>query len=57
MIKCKNSKDEKIYHLPFDQQYDRVQIHTFQGDCYVSTAKEAERLGFRHAYKWKGSHE
>ena len=25
------------------------------GDIYVSTVAEAEKLGFRRAYRWKGS--
>ena len=55
-IKCNISKDEygnetKIYHLPTDQQYDNVKIeHT--GECFAFTVDEAEKLGFRHAYKW-----
>jgi hypothetical protein len=56
MIKCNISKDgEKIYHLPFDQQYDKVHIDTSKGNVYVSTVAEAEQLGFRHAYKWHGT--
>lgn len=55
-IKCNISKDEygnetKIYHLPTDQQYDNVKIE-HSGECFVSTVDEAEKLGFRHAYKW-----
>lgn len=52
-IKCNinNSTGEKIYHLPFDQQYDRVQIEPVKGEFYVKTTKEAEEKGFRHAFK------
>lgn len=54
LVKCNISQDgEKIYHLPFDQQYDKVQIFGKAGAQYVVTAKEAEELGFRHAYKWR----
>jgi len=54
MIKCNISKDgEKIYHLPFDQQYDRISIAKKKGACYVATVAEAEEQGFRRAYKWK----
>lgn len=57
-IKCNNSTlNGKIYHLPFDQQYDRVQINPNDGDCYVSTTIEAEKLGYRHAYRWQGNRE
>lgn len=56
LIKCNISKEgEKIYHLPFDQQYDRVVIKPSDGDCYVSTVQEAEAKGFRHAWRWHGS--
>ena len=52
-IKCNINKTskEKIYHLPFDQQYDRIQINIKSGEKYVSTVKEAEQLGFRRAKK------
>jgi restriction endonuclease len=55
MIKCNASPGtkEKIYHLPFDQQYDRTQV-TRAGECYVATVKEAERLGFRRAFRYQG---
>jgi len=53
IIKCNIAKGgEKIYHLPFDQQYDRVRITSNKGDCYVHTVVEAEHKGFRHAHKW-----
>lgn len=55
-IKCNVGNDgEKIYHLPFDQQYDRVMLRTKDGDIYASTTKEAEQMGFRHAYRWRGT--
>ena len=38
----------KIYHLPFDQQYYRTQIK-LPGECYVTTVKEAVDKGFRRA--------
>ena len=52
MIKCNvnMSTREKIYHLPFDQQYDRTQVSR-PGECYAETVKEAERLGFRRAWR------
>ena len=52
MIKCNinQSTREKIYHLPFDQQYDRTQLSR-PGECYVETITEAERLGFRRAWR------
>lgn len=55
-IKCNVGRGkERIYHLPFDQQYDKIHINKSLGDCYVATVKEAEALGFRRAYKWSGS--
>lgn len=55
-IKCNISKDgKKIYHLPFDQQYDRVQICISDGEGFASTVAEAESLGFRRAYRWTGT--
>lgn len=55
-IKCNisNKDNEKIYHLPFDQQYDKVQIDISKGECYATTILEAESLGFRRAKKWIG---
>jgi hypothetical protein len=53
MIKCNINPGtgERIYHLPFDQQYDRTQICR-PGECYVETIKEAEHLGFRRAWRY-----
>jgi len=51
-IKCNVSKDgEKIYHLPFDQQYDRISIEAEKGEFYAMTAEEAENAGFRRAFR------
>ncbi len=52
MIKCNinASTKERIYHLPFDQQYDRTQVSR-RGECYVVTVKEAEQQGFRRAWR------
>jgi hypothetical protein len=57
VIKCnKSSKgDQRIYHLPFDQQYDRVKIEFDRGELYVDTVEGAEMLGFRRANRWKGT--
>ena len=55
-IKCNIGKDgEKIYHLPFDQQYDTIKIEKEKGECFAFTIKEAEKLGFRHAMRWQGN--
>ncbi|MBQ8603866.1 MAG: restriction endonuclease [Oscillospiraceae bacterium] len=56
MIKCNIAKDgEKIYHLPFDQQYDRIMLNSKDGDFYCKTIAEAEDKGFRRAWKWHGT--
>ena len=58
LIKCNFSKTgEKIYHLPFDQQYDKIVISKNKQSCYVWTTKEAEEKGFRRAYRWTGNKE
>jgi hypothetical protein len=56
VIKCNVSgrKGERIYHLPFDQQYDRVKISR-QPEMYTYTVAEAEKAGFRRAWRWQGS--
>lgn len=56
-IKCNVSRrsGEKIYHLPFDQQYDAVLVEEERLERYVSSVAEADSLGFRRAKKWLGS--
>lgn len=55
-IKCNISQVDgtKIYHLPFDQQYDKVKVEPHKGEFYCSTVKEAEDAGFRRAFRYKG---
>ena len=50
-IKCNinHTTGEKIFHLPFDQQYDRTRVSKATGECYVSTVREAFEKGFRRA--------
>jgi hypothetical protein len=57
MIKCHINKQtgEKIYHLPFDQMYDRTIIEKKYGEFYAINIKEAESKGFRRAWKWTGN--
>jgi len=52
-IKCNISgrDGEKIYHLPFDQQYDRTIIGDRDGEFHAFTVQEAEDAGFRRAFK------
>lgn len=53
MIKCNINKStgEKIYHLPFDQQYNRTVITPKDGEFYALTVAEAEKKGFRRAFR------
>lgn len=58
-IKCHTSKADnpyaprgtKIYHLPFDQQYDKTKLEKKYGEFYCKTVKEAEDAGFRRAFR------
>ena len=54
IIKCNINNENRIYHLPFDQQYDKTKIEK-QGEFYAMTVKEAEDKGFRRAYRWFGN--
>ena len=55
MIKCNinHRSKEKIYHLPFDQQYDRAKIDMGKGEFYAASIDEAEEAGFRRAKRFK----
>lgn len=55
-IKCNISEStgERIYHFPFDQQYDRTVIGNVPGEFYAMTVAEAESAKFRRAQKWRG---
>lgn len=52
-IKCNISRIDgtKIYHLPFDQMYDKVKIEVNKGEFYCSSVSEAEKKGFRRAFR------
>jgi hypothetical protein len=55
-IKCNISRSgERIYHLPFDQQYDTTVIEPDRGERYATTVVEAEDLGFRRAWRWRAA--
>jgi len=56
-IKCNiaGRNKERIYHLPFDQQYDTTRIEKARGELYVATVAEAEELGFRRAFRYRGA--
>lgn len=50
-IKCNVNNGEKIYHLPFDQQYDRTKI-IHDDESYELTVKDAEKKEFRRAKRF-----
>jgi hypothetical protein len=54
-IKCNINNGEKIYHLPFDQQYDRTKIEK-EGEFYAYTVAEAASKGFRRAFRHRIDH-
>lgn len=59
MIKCNvnpRTKD-RIFHLPFDQQYDNVIVGNETGEFYAETIQAAEGAGFRRAHRWQGGDE
>jgi hypothetical protein len=55
-IKCNIARrnNERIYHLPFDQQYDSTLIEPQRGERYAMTCSVAETEGFRRAWRWRG---
>lgn len=55
-VKCNISggSREKIYHLPFDQQYDVTRVEPEKGEIYAMTVADAEKRGFRRAFRWRG---
>jgi hypothetical protein len=55
-IKChaKTASGDMIYHLPFDQQYDKIKMDFDAGDRYLRTISEVESAGFRRAKRWMG---
>lgn len=57
-IKCNVNCDANgfktlIYHLPFDQQYDRTKINK-EGEFFAYTVDEAVQAGFRRAFRYFG---
>ena len=52
-IKCNINRTtgERIYHLPFDQQYDKTVVESNRGECYAMTVREAEDKGYRRAWR------
>ncbi len=54
-IKCNVGRDsgERIYHLPFDQQYDNTVIEPERDEMWAMTVADAEEAGFRRAWRWR----
>jgi endonuclease YncB( thermonuclease family) len=48
-IKGNVSGDRRIYHLPWQRDYDRVRIDPRRGERWFCDEGEAERAGFRRA--------
>ena len=44
-----NNAGEYIYHLPFDQMYDKTKIIPSKGERWFKTVQEAENAGWRRA--------
>jgi len=55
-VKCNviGHSGDKIYHLPMDQQYDNL-VTSRKNRFYLNSVAEAEKQGFRRAWKWRGS--
>lgn len=52
MIKCNiTTTGERIFHLPWDDYYDRVKIDLKKGEFYALTVNQAVAKGFRRAFK------
>lgn len=52
-IKCNIGRDgKKIYHLPFDQQYNSTIIEHNRGEFYAWNVEEAEKAGYRRAQRY-----
>ncbi len=56
IIKCNLSRSTgaRIYHLPFDQQYDTTVVEFEKGEFYAKSVQEAESKGFRRAWRYRG---
>ncbi len=48
-VKCGKTYDgKKFYCLPFDEEFDKIQLHCDIDDSYKFTIDEAERLGYQY---------
>jgi hypothetical protein len=54
-IKCNIGRNgERIYHLPFDQQYDNVKVDPKRGEMYCARVADAVEAGYRRALRYRG---
>ena len=51
IIKCNINNGNRIYHLPFDQQYNNTIIEPKKGEFYALTVEEATKAGYRRAFR------
>ncbi|MBU4459856.1 MAG: restriction endonuclease, partial [Verrucomicrobia bacterium] len=56
-VKCNVGRQngDRIYHLPWDQQYSTTKIEPRRGERLVFTPREAFEAGFRRAFRWSGN--
>lgn len=48
--------EDKIFYIPTDLQYDNIIFSSTNKEYSRSyTCKEAEKLGYRHCFKWRGN--
>lgn len=51
VIKCKiTDKGEKIFYVPFDDEYFDIKMYLQKGDAYYETVAEAEAAGFHYVH-------
>ena len=47
---------EKIFYIPTDLQYDNIIFNSTNKEYKrVISCKEADNLGYRHCFKWRGN--
>ena len=48
--------EERIFYIPTDFHYDNIKYKsTYKKYCRFKTCEEAEKMGYRHCYKWTGN--
>lgn len=49
----KSRTGEPLYHLPYDQQYDRIKMNISKGDKFLTSVEHAKKLGARRAQQYQ----